>query len=143
MELKRRGRRHPAASPPVRRCRGEAGATSELVLVTPVLMFAVFLIIQFALWFHASQIAGGAASDGLAVARVETGTAADGEARAQAILDSLASMLMTDRVVTASRTADTARVEVRGRSVAIVPGFSLPIRASAEGPIERFTTDSP
>ena len=110
--------------------------------VKPVLMFDLPHI-QFAWWFHASQVAGGAASDGLAVARVETGTAADGEARAQAILDSLASMLMTDRVVTASRSADTARVEVRGRSVAIVPGFSLPIRASAEGPIERFTTDSP
>ena len=141
MEAMRRGRRPPAASAPVRRCRGEAGATTELVLVTPVLMFAIFLIIQFALYFHASQVAGGAAADGLAVARVETGTAADGQARAEAILDSLASTLMTDRAVTASRTADTARVQVTGRSVSIVPGFSLAIKASAEGPVERFTVD--
>ena len=140
MEEKRRGRRPPAPSATVRRCRGEAGATTELVLVTPVLMFAIFLIIQFALWFHASQVADAAAADGLAVARVESGTAGDGQARAEAILDSLASSLMTDRVVSASRTDDSARVEVTGRSVSIVPGFSLPIKASAEGPVERFTT---
>ena len=108
--------------------------------MTPVLILMVTLIIQFALWFHASHIAQAAASDGLASARVERGTAADGEARANAILDSLASTLITGRNVVASRGAETARVEVTGNSVTIVPGFTLRVHAIAEGPTERFTT---
>jgi Flp pilus assembly protein TadG len=110
-----------------------------LVLVTPVLILLVTLIIQFALWFHATHVAQAAASDGLASVRVEAGTAADGETRANAILDSLAPTLITDRQVVATRGAQTARVEVTGNSVTIVPGFTLRIHAVAEGPLELFT----
>jgi Flp pilus assembly protein TadG len=41
-----------------RRPRDESGAaTTEVVLLTPVLLFLVMIVIQFGLWYHAQHVA--------------------------------------------------------------------------------------
>ena len=62
-----------------RALRGDRGSVSaELVIATPLLLLMLLAIVQFALWSHATHIAQAAASQGLAVARSQNGTAAAG-----------------------------------------------------------------
>ena len=119
--------------------RGEGGSSAvELVLLTPVLMFAVFLIIQFALWYHARGIVLAAAQEGARAAQTEQGSAAAGQARAHAYLDALGGDLVTDAAATVTRGPDTVVARVTGRAVNIVPRFTMTITESSTGPVERF-----
>ncbi len=128
---------------PVDRARGEQGsAVTETVLLTPVLLFLVMLIIQFGLWFHAQHVAQAAAEEGARAARSEAGSADAGQDRAEAFLDQAGPTVITDRTVTVTRTADIVVVEVRGRSVNVVPGFTLTVDATASSPVERFREDT-
>ena len=95
-------------------------------------------IVQFALWSHATHIAQAAASQGLAAARAQHGTAAAGSARAQQMLDQLARGPLTGAKVRASRTAASASVRISGTATSVIPFLSLPVHAGAAGPVERF-----
>ncbi len=117
----------------------ERGAAStQLVLVMPLLLLMVMLILQFGLWYHGSHVAIAAAQEGARAARLEGSTAAEGEARARTFLAALGRDVVGEPVVVATRDAEVARVEVSGLSVAVVPGFRLPISAASEGAVERY-----
>ncbi len=117
----------------------ERGAAStQLVLVTPALLLMVMLLIQFGLWYHGSHVAIAAAQEGARAARLEGGSAAAGEERARTFLGALGREVVAEAQVVATRGPDIARVEVSGVSVAVVPGFRLPIHAVSEGTVERF-----
>ncbi len=116
----------------------ERGEAAETVLVTPVLLFLVMLIFQFGLWYHAEHIAQAAAREGVRSARFEDGTEEDGQRRAKDFLVRAGASLIGDPVVTAHRDDETAVVEVRGRSVAVVPGLRFAVRARSESPVERY-----
>jgi Flp pilus assembly protein TadG len=119
--------------------REEAGAaTVEAVLVFPVLLLLVMVVFQFALWYHASGLATAAAQDGARAARAENATAQDGRNRANALLDQTGRSILQGRQVLVTRTLTTARVEVRGRCIPLVPGLHLPVDAVVESSTERF-----
>lgn len=124
----------------MRRARRNHGgqATVEVVLVTPVLLLLVVAVIQFALWYHGVHVAEAAAQEGVRAARVDGGSAAAGQGKAQDFLAQAAPTLVGHPSVTSARDADTARVEVRGTAVSLVPGLHLPIEAVAQSPVERF-----
>ena len=90
-----------------RDCGDRGSSAVELVLLTPVLLVAVFLIVQFALWYHARGIVLAAAQEGARAARAEQGSAAAGQARAHAYLDALGGDLVTDAAATVTRGPDT------------------------------------
>jgi len=118
---------------------GEAGvSTLEAVLVFPALLLLLMLIIQFALWYHASDLATAAAQDGTRAARVDGATASDGAAEANQLLDETGRSILQGRQVMVERTADMTRVEVRGTCIELVPFLHLPVHAVAESPTERF-----
>ncbi len=122
-----------------RRRAGEQGsATTQLVIATPALLTMLMLVVQIGLWFHASHLVHAAAQEGARAARVETGTAAGGEARARDLLASLGDQLLLDTTVVASRSGGSARVEVTGATAPVVPGLRLPVRAVSQGPVETF-----
>ena len=119
----------------------QRGAASiEMVVVFPVTLLMVFAIVQFGVWYHASDIAKAAAQEGVRAARIEGGTAQAGADRADQVLDENARSLIGDRQVVPFRDANIARVEVTGRCVRVVPipGLALPVRGVAESPVERF-----
>jgi hypothetical protein len=119
-------------------------ATIEMAILFPVTLLIVFGIVQFGVWYHASDVARAAAQEGVRAARIEGGSAQAGADRATQVLDENAGSLIVDRRVEPSRDADVARVEVTGRCVRIVPipFLQLPIRAVAESPVERFRPPS-
>jgi Flp pilus assembly protein TadG len=122
--------------------RGDRGSVSvELVIATPLLLFMLLAIVQFALWSHAEHIAQAAASQGLAAARAQDGTAAAGSASAQQMLSQLASGPLTGASVNADRSATAASVRISGTATSVVPFLRLPVHAEAAGPVERFIPD--
>jgi Flp pilus assembly protein TadG len=121
----------------------DGSASTQLVLATPALLTLLMLIVQTGLWFHACHLAHAAAQEGARAARIEAGTAAAGRARAEAFLDALAAGVLFDRRVTASRTLDSAHIQVTGHVVGVIPGLHWPVKATARGPVERFHADIP
>lgn len=113
-------------------------ATTEVVLLVPALLFLIMVVIQFGLWYHAQHVVLAAAQEGVRAARVDAGSAADGQARAEEVLATSAQALVEEKRVTSVRESDVAIVEVSGRVTAVVPGLSLPVSARAESPLERF-----
>ena len=122
------------------RLRDERGdATTELVLVTPVLLLLIGFVIQFALWYHAAHVAEAAAQEGVRAARAFGGSAEAGQTRAAHFLAETGPNIVRSPEVTASRDLRTARVEVHGQAPSVVPGLRLAVTAEAESPTERFT----
>jgi hypothetical protein len=121
------------------RAGGEAGAaTIEAVLVFPALLLLLMLVIQFALWYHASDLATAAAQDGARAARVEGATAADGASRANQLLDQTSRSILQGRQVSVQRGPDITRADVRGTCVPLIPFLRLPVHAVAESTTEQF-----
>lgn len=122
----------------VRRREQRGQATVEWVLVVPLLMLLVLSGVQVALWGHAAQIATAAAQEGVVAARANSGSIDVGENRARNVLDQMGRRLVEDPVVAATIDATSARVDVRGRAMAIVPGLRLAVHGQATSPLERF-----
>jgi Flp pilus assembly protein TadG len=116
-------------------------ATLGFVLVTPAILVLILSAVYLGLWTHCRTVATAAAQEGLAAARVENGDPAAGEARANRYLDALAPSRFIEREVSSQRTAEEARVEVRGVVDDIFPGLRFSVRAVARAPVERFEGD--
>ena len=117
--------------------RDERGAVSaELVIATPLLLLLIMGVIQFALWQHAEHIASAVAQQGVAVGRLQGETAAAGKDQARSVLDQLGTGVLTGSDITATRTATTTTVTVTGHAESILGIFTLPVKATADGPTE-------
>jgi Flp pilus assembly protein TadG len=126
----------------LRRCaRDDRGAgTAELVIAVPLLMLLILLIVQFAIWEHAENIAHATAEEALAAARVQGGTAAAGQQRAAQVISQVGSSVLNGPQVSVTMTAADVTVEVTGTAERVVPfpGLSFAVTATVTGPVERF-----
>lgn len=126
--------------------RGDDGASAiELAFIAPVLLILILMIVQYAFYFEARQVALDAAQQGARYARQEKALNADWQAgTVQATtnyFDGLDTGALTGFAVTASSPGNNSNVEVTvsGKMVSLVPGFGLPtVRESAGGPVECF-----
>ncbi|WP_086667519.1 TadE/TadG family type IV pilus assembly protein [Lentzea kentuckyensis] len=119
--------------------RHDRGAVSaELAIAIPLLLLFLLAIVQFAVWSHATHIAQAAASQGLAAARVHSGTASAGVERAQQLLDQLAQSSLKGAAVSSERGAETVSVRITGTAAAVLPFLHLPVHSEAAGPVERL-----
>ncbi|WP_153029640.1 TadE/TadG family type IV pilus assembly protein [Amycolatopsis sp. YIM 10] len=126
-----------------RALRGDRGeVTVELVIATPLLLLALLAIIQFAVWSHATHVAQAAASQALAAARTQDGTASAGHTAGLRLLDDLAAGPLRDPHLTVSRGATAVSVSIRGEATAVLPGVHLHVHAEASGEVERFVPDT-
>lgn len=113
-------------------------ASAQVVIMLPVTFLAFFLVVQFAMWSHATHIAQAAASHGLAAVRAHGGSPADGTASARNVLADLGGGGLRDTNVDCERGSETALVRISGTAKQVVPFLSLPVHAEAAGPVERF-----
>lgn len=126
----------------VPRPRGDRGAgTTEMVIVTPLLLLLLTCTVQVALWMHAVHIAQTSAAQALSAARAEGGNTAAGRAQADTVLAQLGTGVLIDPRVTLTRTADRVSAEVSGTAQMLIPGVRLPVHVTAAGPIDAWTTD--
>ncbi|OUZ11079.1 hypothetical protein BHE97_06535 [Aeromicrobium sp. PE09-221] len=119
----------------------ERGAvTVELIILLPALFAVMFLGMQAALFHHARAVAIAAAQEGAHAAASETGRDVDGVTAATAfIADAGGTDVLTASRATATRSATTVSVTVRGRSLSVIPGWSPTVTQSASLPVERLT----
>lgn len=121
--------------------RGET--TTQIVLVVPVVISILLIAVQAAVYFHTSNIAGAAASQG-ASAAASHGESVDtvtrwGSESARAILVEAG---VRDASATVTVSSDTVTVTVDARVPRIVPYFPGVVRRVATEPRERFLTES-
>ena len=119
------------------RRRTSAGAvTAELVVVTPLLLLLISLIVQYAMYEHATQVAQSAAQEAVTATRVQGGSVSAGKLQGKHVIRTLGTGLLIDPGVAVERTATQARVEVTGYAEQIVPFLRLTVDAVASAPVE-------
>ncbi len=122
-----------------RHTRDEEGTVLvEAVLFVPVVMFLILVVVQGAMWMHASQVAQLAASEGDRVGRSFGGGAGVGVAQAQAILHAPGANVSASTVTAAVLPGDALVVRVSAHVPTIVPGLVLSVSSSANGTIQKF-----
>ncbi len=137
--------RRPAVPRAGRAKRSRAGSdrgagSAEIVIAVPLLMLLILLIVQFAVWEHAESIAHATAEEALAAARVQGGTAADGQQRAEQVISQIGSSVLTGPQVSVTMTPADVTVRVTGTAEQVlpIPGLTFPVTATVTGPVERF-----
>ena len=117
------------------RRRDDRGEVAANTVIAAAVMGLFFLVVQAGLWFNARQVPAGAARHALDAARVEAGTAGQGEAVAEQWLAQVGSL--QDAEVSVSRSADTVTVTVTGSAWSPQPFFDPPITVTVAAPVER------
>lgn len=122
------------------RCSGDRGDTStQLVLVTPALLACVLVVVQLALWLHATHVGDAAAARGAAAAAVVGGSVADGRAAVRAFVTDAGARLAEPPSV--QRGAIAVQVGVRLRVPRLVPGMPRTVTRRVTVPVERFVPE--
>jgi hypothetical protein len=117
--------------------RGEA--TTQLVILTPLLVLLVFLGVQAAIYFHAANVASAAAAQGAAAASSVSGSKSAIDV-AQSTVTDLGSRLA--QAPTLSVSAGYVSVSVSLSVPRIVPFFPSSVTRTAIEPRERFVPES-
>jgi hypothetical protein len=108
-------------------------------VLTPLLILIVTAAVQVALVAHARHVAYAAARQGLRAASAYNGSPEEGEARADRYARLLSKGTLRDPAVRATRTGETATVEVRGHALKLLPVLGdLTVAVVVERPVERF-----
>ena len=141
----RRPRGRPAGPRARRAKRRQAGrdrgaGSTEIVIAVPLLMLLILLIIQFAIWWNAESIAHATAEEALAAARVQGGTAAAGQQRADQVISQIGTGVLVGPQVSVTTTPADVTVTVTGTAERVVPlpGLSFPVSVTVTGPVEQF-----
>ena len=122
-----------------RRLGGDRGAvTVEIAGYTPLMLATLLVGVQVVMWGMAALGAHYTANHAAQAARVRGGTAAAGQADAEAILRSAVGNALDDPHTTVTRTATTVTVTVRGTAVSIIPGFRPVVTVTVQAPVERL-----
>jgi hypothetical protein len=112
--------------------RGDIAANAAVFAAVILLLF---VSLQFGLWFYGREVAAAAAQHAVDAARVEQGSAGNGEATAQQYLGQVGGLRET--TVRVSRAGDRVTATVEGRAVAIVGFLDPPIAVTITAPVER------
>jgi hypothetical protein len=119
-----------------RRPHDDRGAVTASVAVLPAVLLLFFAVVQVSLWFYGRSVATTAARHGLDAARVQNGTAGEGEATIDQFLDQVGGFQPGS--VDVQRGEAEASVTVSGDAVSVVPFLDAPITVTIDGPVERI-----
>lgn len=119
----------------------DRGAVS-FVLLAPLVVAVTLMVLQFALWSHASRAAESAARQGASEASLETSNDGQAQAAAMRFISEAAGDLLEDIVVTVQRSDFDVAVTVTANAPGLLPGFSHRVSATSVVPIEVFRTSS-
>jgi hypothetical protein len=132
---------HTARKPTTRRVRGrpdprrhrERGTvTAQTAVLTPALLGLILMIVQVAVWQHATHCARAAAEQALAATRVQHGSPRAGHAAAEALLHTVG-QVVTDPAITIDRRPSSVTVTIDGYAEPVIPGLHLPVHARSVG----------
>lgn len=115
----------------------------EWALLMPILLIVIMGVVQFALVYHARQVALAAAQSGARTARtMETGDwQGVAEAKARADVAQIGPKLINPLSVVAGGDQNQRWVEVSGTAVSVVPFMEFKVHERSGGPVECFRPD--
>jgi hypothetical protein len=126
---------------------GDRGAsTIEFLVFTPLLFLFLLLMVQFAMYFFAQEVAQSAAQAADRTARQEKQHSGswyrDAVQTGKNRIGSLGGSLLSGARVLPSPDFPNVKVTVTGKVVPVVPWLDLTVSAVSDGPIERFISDT-
>ncbi|WP_312874788.1 TadE family protein [Actinomadura litoris] len=128
-----------------RRIRSDSGVSSmEWALLTPILIFVMLAVVQFAMVYHARHVALAAAQSGARVARTQPvgGGWQDAASRqAEGDVRKVGPNLLGGLQVRTGEEDDERWVEVSGEAVRVIPFMTFHVSQRSRGPIECFRPD--
>lgn len=139
--LARRGRELAARAGKLRGDRGSSAI--ELAILAPALLILVMLVIQWALWFQARQVALNVAQDGARYAREQQpGWPTQAVTQAESFYTRVGTKVLTDMQVQVnphSGAPNQVYVTVTGHVPTLIPGLSpLTVHETSGGDVECF-----
>lgn len=111
----------------------------EFSILVPILLLLIFVLPQFALWFHAREVAERAAQQGVDAGRAYNASPGDGSDAATAFIGEMGGSLQSPKVTVDTSSPGKMAVEVRGTVATLIPGVKLTVVHRAEAPIEDWT----
>ncbi len=125
--------------------RSKGASSIELALYTPILFLVIFGIVQFALSWHANQIASATARETARVVRIAGGgldAVGPATQHGQAYAAQVGGSAFTDVDIAIQLIGDDqVRVTVAGRSLEVVRGLAPTVSQTVQGPLEQFRPD--
>lgn len=121
------------------RDRERGSVLAESAIALGLLALIVCGVIQYAADEHAEQAAQAAASLALATARTQNGTAGQGQAAAEQLLDTLTGAIHNTSVHV-ERTDTDVTVHISGQ-VDTLLGLTQTVNVTSAGPVEKFEPD--
>ncbi|MBW8484704.1 TadE family protein [Actinomadura parmotrematis] len=123
----------------------DRGASAlEFALLTPIIVLVLLATVQFAMVYHARQVALAAAQAGARVARTAPaggGWQAAAEDRARRDVDQIGPHLIAGLTVTSGEGGDQRWVQVSGTAIRVVPFMTVHVTQRSRGPVECFRPD--
>lgn len=110
------------------------------MITLPAVLLVITLALQFGLYLHAAQIAEAAAQEAVEAAQAESADAGAGRAAARSLLTELGALRAP--TIAVRRTGTSVTSQVTGHAQQLVPGMTLAVSATAEGPVERFVPEN-
>lgn len=109
----------------------------------PLLMFVIFLAVQFALVWFGNQAASAVAREAARSSRVHDGDVGRGQEAGRRYWENIGDGVLEDPTITVTRVGDRIRVTVTGHAQELIPGLAPTVTQTVEGPIEQFEVDAP
>jgi Flp pilus assembly protein TadG len=127
--------------------RDRGSSAIELVILAPTLLILTLLVIQWALWFQARQVALNVAQQGARYARAQqAGWAETAVSEANAFYTQIHTHVLSNpqvRVSPDSGAPNQVYVTVTGHAPSLIPWMSnLPVRETSGGDVECFRPPS-
>jgi hypothetical protein len=114
-----------------------------MVGYTAVMLAALLVGVQAAVWGLGELACRYAANHALQVTRVQGGSDAAGQADAATVLADIHGNLVTEPEFAAGRDAATATVTVKGKAVQVIPFLTLPVGTTISAPTEVLVPTTP
>ncbi|MEV7177821.1 TadE family protein [Kitasatospora sp. NPDC093679] len=130
------------------RLQGDRGASAvEFLLITPLLFLMILTIVQFGMYFFATQVTEAAAQAGARKARATAddnpgGWREQARSTSQTRIDTLGPALVGSPSINPVQDGDQVGIAVTSNVVAVVPWLHLKTTSRSIGPIERFIPDA-
>jgi Flp pilus assembly protein TadG len=132
--------RHPLRRRRLGRDRGSSAI--ELAILAPALLILTMLVVQWALWFQARQVALNIAQDGARYARAQQpGWQTQAVTQANQMYDEIGTKVLTHVNVNVNPDGGAPNqvyVTVTGHVPTLLPGMSLTVQETSGGDVECF-----
>ncbi|MDO9454772.1 MAG: TadE/TadG family type IV pilus assembly protein [Nocardioides sp.] len=109
----------------------------ELAMYMPLLLFVIFLAVQFSLVYLGNQAASAVAREAARVART-SGSAAEAQAAGRRYADNIGGGVLEGATIKVDIQGDNVRVTVTGTAQEISPVGVPTVSQTVEGPLEQF-----